>query len=104
MLRYLEERFRNADSEHHDLGTSYEIWLAYAGGGANSFYADGIKSGDFTIFLGMPGDGGTPYGIHLAQPRPQQVDELIVFLLREDPQVAGTVLIIEAGGNHIESR
>jgi hypothetical protein len=102
VLRYLEERFRTFDPNRRELGTTYRLSLSYEDGGTQSFSTYWSDSGDFSLFVGDPGDGGKCHGILLTHPRPRAVDELISFLLKDHQDIAGTILILEAGGSRVE--
>lgn len=102
VLRYLEERFRAHEPEPRYLGTSYSMALSYADGGSQTFAAYLTDDGDFNFFLGEPGEGGRGHGIRLPRPRPRGVDELVAFLHKPHEEVAGEVLILEAGGSRVE--
>lgn len=102
VLRYLEERFRTFDPNRRELGTTYRLSLAYEDGGAASFSTYWSDAGDFSLFVGDPGDGGKCHGILLTNPRPRAVDELIGFLLADHQKIAGMILMLEAGGSRVE--
>jgi hypothetical protein len=103
VLRYIEERFRNADPERNGLGTTYSLSLSFEGGGAKSFATYWSDYGDFSIYVGAtPGEGGKGHGITLQHPRPQSIEELVEFLRKDYRKIAGTVLILEPGGSRVE--
>lgn len=102
VLRYMEERFRTHEPDPQFLGTSYELLLTYEGGGSQAFYCYCNDTGDINVYLGEPGEGGIGHGIHFTHPRPRGVEELVSFLLKPYREVAGSVLILEAGGSRIE--
>lgn len=102
VLRYLEERFRRHEPEPDFLGTTYRLSLTYEGGGTQAFASYWTDTGDFNLFLGEPGEGGNGHGIRLTHPRPRGVEELVNYLVKSHREVAGTVLILEAGGSRIE--
>jgi hypothetical protein len=102
VLRYLEERFRRHEPEPDFLGTTYQLSLTYDGGGTQAFASYWTDTGDFNLFLGEPGEGGKGHGIRLTHPRPRGVEELITFLVKSHRDVAGSVLILEAGGTRME--
>jgi hypothetical protein len=102
VLRYLEDRIRGHEPEPDYPGTTYQLALSYDGGGAQAFASYWSDTGDFNLFLGEPGEGGTGYGIRLTRSRPRGAEELVNFLLKPYREVAGEVLILEAAGSRIE--
>ncbi len=102
VLRYLEDRFRRADTQYQGLGVSYYLSLSFVGGGSQKFGTYWGDSGDFKIFLSDAADGGQGFAVLLTHPRPKQVDVLVRFLLGDDHLDVGTVLILDSGGSRFE--
>jgi hypothetical protein len=102
VLRYLEKRFRNHEPEFQFSGATYQLTLSFDGGGTQAFASYWDDNGDFNLFLGEAGEGGVGHGIRLTQPRPRGVEKSVNFLSKSIEEVAGSVLILEAGGSRIE--
>ncbi len=103
VLRYLEQQFRNHEPHPDFGGTSYHLRVRYEGGGSDELSTYWPNENKFCLFVGEPGEGGKPHGIHFPKPRPKGIDEIKAFLSATIKDVAGQVLILESGKSRIEN-
>lgn len=102
-FRHLEAEIRRGrPRQSNSLLNEYTLTLTFEGGGSGSYDAFWWDDWELLVDLGYPSNGRADIRVRFDEPRPAGWDAIGRFLLRPTGEVAGTALVVGAGGSRVE--